>query len=132
MVNVKLARHGESLAVVVAVPVARSSSAGAVLLDVGTVTLQDSLAGIAAAADGNPVVEKVTVVSRAVALSLDGQLGEVRAGSRGGDRSREVSAADKGRVDRRSEGGVGGEEEGEGSGDGHGCEAIDFDVNECK
>lgn len=45
------------------VPAAGGSSAVRTDDDVGAVTLEDSLAGVACAADGNPVIEETTAVS---------------------------------------------------------------------
>lgn len=69
MIDVKIARVGESLAIVITVPRA-GSSAGAP--DVAAIAPQDFVAHVAAAAGGLPAGEEVAVVRRAVALGLDG------------------------------------------------------------
>lgn len=57
MVNVDIAGGGPSGAVERRVPATRNGSAGTVGDDVGSVTLQDGLTGVAASRDSNPVLE---------------------------------------------------------------------------
>lgn len=80
MVDINRTGVGESQAIVVAVPGARSRGARTARDDVGAVALQHCLARVAGAADGDPVVEQVAVVGRAVALGFDSQLGQVGTG----------------------------------------------------
>jgi len=103
MVDVNFARNRKSQAIVVAVPRARSRRASAAGHDVATIALQNGLSGIAGAADCYPVVEQIAVVSRAIILGFDGQLGQI--GSRSGDRDRcgKVATAGDGWFDWCSE-----------------------------
>lgn len=116
MIDVKIARVGESLAIVITVPRAGSSAGSP---DVAAIATQNFVAYVAAAAGGLPAGEEVAVVRRAVALGLDGQLGEVGARGGGGDGSGKVAAAGEGAVDRGCDRGAGGQEDGEGGGEDH-------------
>jgi len=80
MVDINLARDGESQAIVIAVPVARGRGTSTARDDVGAVTLQHCFTCIAGSTDGDPVVEQVAVVGWAVALDFDFQLREVGTG----------------------------------------------------
>src|SRR5690606_29469367 len=88
VVDVDVGGGGPGRAVVGGVPAAAGRGARGGGDDVGAVALEDRLAGVAGAADRDPVREEVAVVAGAV-LGGDLQGGEVAAGGGGADRGGE-------------------------------------------
>lgn len=83
MVNVHVAGRGPRSAIVRALPGSAGSSTSRVGNDAGAITLEDRLAGVACAGDGDPVGEQVAGVAVLRALSLDGEAGKESIGTAG-------------------------------------------------
>ena len=120
VVDVDVGRVGPGRAVVGAVPGAGGRGAAAVDDDAGAVALEDLLAGVARAGDGDPVREQVAVVAGVVRLGGDGERVEpALRGARGGDVRRGGVCRGRGEGDREGEDGGGRQREGGPEGAGH-------------
>lgn len=81
MVNIDIAGSSPGSTVVRADPGSAGGSAGRVGDDVGAVTLEDSLARVAAARDGDPVREQVTLVGVRVGPGTNSQTSKLGLGA---------------------------------------------------
>jgi len=79
MVNIDIARSSPSRAIIRAKPAATGGSAGAALLDIGAIPLEDNFPRIAVARLDDPVREQISAVTRLRALRSNGESGELSA-----------------------------------------------------
>lgn len=66
MIDVQIRSCGPRLAIIVGIPRSRSGGAGRGSLHVGAIALEHGFARVAFAGNGDPVLEEVAVVGRAV------------------------------------------------------------------
>ena len=117
VINIDITSRSPSRSIIITVPRPTRSSAGTVGLHTRTITLQHILASVAGAADGDPCLEVVALVGRAVALGLDGDIGEVGERRGGRDGCGQVAAAGEDGFDGCCEGCSGQGEDSEGGED---------------
>lgn len=104
MVDVDVASRSPRGAIVRAEPRAAGGGTSTVGHDIGAITLEDSLAGVAGPGDGDPVREEGTGVAVLGALGGDGEGGERGlCGCGGGDVGRRADNGYWGREGKRDE-----------------------------
>lgn len=74
MINIDVARSGPGSSIIIAVPSAGRGSTSTARLYIRAVALQNGLARVASAADGDPVLELIAIVGWTVVLGFDGEL----------------------------------------------------------